>query len=54
MQAARGSITKEKKDSNVASKILLNNGQPADTIMKKMDGKQEPPWEREEKQLRHP
>ena len=34
MQAARGSITTEKKDSNVASKIfiLLKNGKPADTI----------------------
>ena len=37
MQAARGNMTTEKKDSNVASKILLKNGQPqpADTIKKK-------------------
>ena len=54
MQAARGNITTEQKDNNIASKILLKNGKPADTIMKKMDGKQEPPWERGEKELRHP
>ena len=34
MQAARGNITMEKKDDNIASKILLKNGKPADTIMK--------------------
>ena len=54
MQAARGNITTEQKDNNIASKILLKNGKPADTIMKKMDGKQEPHWEREEKELRPP
>ena len=34
MQAARGNITTEKKDHNIASKIfiLLKNGKPADTI----------------------
>ena len=37
MQAARGNITTEKKDNNVASKILLKlkHGEPVDTIMKK-------------------
>ena len=35
MQAARGNITTEQKDNNIASKILLKNGKPADTIMKK-------------------
>ena len=32
MQAARGNITTEKKDHNIASKILLKNGKPADSI----------------------
>ena len=32
MQAARGNITTEKKDHNIASKILLKNGKPANSI----------------------
>ena len=33
MQAAKGNITTGKKDNDVASKILLKNGKPADTII---------------------
>ena len=54
MQAARGNITTERKGNNIASKILLKMGKPADTIRKKKDGKQELPWERGEKEFRPP